>query len=318
MYAAEARGEMPKGSAKKWEEHTPKDKKLPEKVSEKKEASVKSHLLAGGAGAALGATGVGYLGLRHGESQRRLGQLQAANYLLSGPHGQTIRNTLLTPKDIESAQNQAQYEENYMARHEEKSAFAVGFEKQALPVVGGLLGRAGKAIQGGAATVGQKAIAGTGAAGKGLMGWGGQLKRTTQSGFLKNVGAGAQRAGQFIAKNPKGVAIGAGIGAGVGAAGLGVKMMGGGQPKQASEKTAFMQGFGKRMMGALTHEDFAHRAEIAGLGILAVPSAAELLPGHDSKKSFWTPKRKAIAEVGGLGILAVPSVAHLAKHFRGY
>lgn len=33
MYAAEARGEVPKGTAKTWEEHTPKDKPLPEKVA---------------------------------------------------------------------------------------------------------------------------------------------------------------------------------------------------------------------------------------------------------------------------------------------
>lgn len=60
MYAAEARGDVPKGTAKRWEEHTPKDKPLPEK----KEASVKSHLIAGGLGAALGGAGAGYLGYR--------------------------------------------------------------------------------------------------------------------------------------------------------------------------------------------------------------------------------------------------------------
>ena len=36
FYAKEKRGELPKGTAKKWEKHTPKGKKLPEKVSESK------------------------------------------------------------------------------------------------------------------------------------------------------------------------------------------------------------------------------------------------------------------------------------------
>jgi hypothetical protein len=35
MYAAEARGDVPKGTAGEWEKHTPKDKPLPEKVSKK-------------------------------------------------------------------------------------------------------------------------------------------------------------------------------------------------------------------------------------------------------------------------------------------
>jgi hypothetical protein len=36
FYAKEARGELPKGTAAKWEEHTPKDKKLPEHVKKDK------------------------------------------------------------------------------------------------------------------------------------------------------------------------------------------------------------------------------------------------------------------------------------------
>ena len=38
MHAAEARGELPEGTAQRWEDHTPKGKKLPEKVKMKKEA----------------------------------------------------------------------------------------------------------------------------------------------------------------------------------------------------------------------------------------------------------------------------------------
>lgn len=181
------RGEISKATVKKWEEHTPKDKPLPEKVE--KEASVKSHLIAGGVGATLGATGMGYLGIRHGEKQRHLGQLQAANYLLAGPHGQSIRNTTLTPEDIEGARTQGQYEERYMNGHTEKSAFVVGFEKKA---------------------------------------------------------------------------------------------------------------------------NFAHAAELAGLGILAAPATHELANKEQADK-FWTPRKKAIADVAGLGVLAAPSIAHFAS-----
>lgn len=35
MFAAEARGEVPKGTAKRWAEHTPSIKKLPERVRTK-------------------------------------------------------------------------------------------------------------------------------------------------------------------------------------------------------------------------------------------------------------------------------------------
>lgn len=41
MYAAESRGDVPKGTAKHWEEATPKGKKLPERV--KKEHAMTSH-----------------------------------------------------------------------------------------------------------------------------------------------------------------------------------------------------------------------------------------------------------------------------------
>jgi hypothetical protein len=36
MFAAESRGEVPKGTAKRWAHETPKDKKLPERVKEKR------------------------------------------------------------------------------------------------------------------------------------------------------------------------------------------------------------------------------------------------------------------------------------------
>jgi hypothetical protein len=36
MYAAESRGEVPKGTANRWEKETPKGKKLPKKKKKKK------------------------------------------------------------------------------------------------------------------------------------------------------------------------------------------------------------------------------------------------------------------------------------------
>jgi len=43
MYAAESRGDVPKGTAKRWEDETPKGKKLPEHV---KKASLESQIAA--------------------------------------------------------------------------------------------------------------------------------------------------------------------------------------------------------------------------------------------------------------------------------
>lgn len=40
MFAAESRGELPKGTAERWADHTPNIKKLPEKVRHKKHAFV--------------------------------------------------------------------------------------------------------------------------------------------------------------------------------------------------------------------------------------------------------------------------------------
>jgi hypothetical protein len=74
-------------------------------------------------------------------------------------------------------------------------------------------------------------------------------------------------------------------------------------------KTAFVVGFEKKA-------NFAHSAELAGLGILAAPAAHELANKEQAGK-FWTSKRKAIAEVGGLGVLALPSIAHFAGKLAG-
>lgn len=66
------------------------------------------------------------------------------------------------------------------------------------------------------------------------------------------------------------------------------------------EKTAFQIGFEKRA-------NFPHAAEIAGLGILAAPSAASLAGKPVSEKT------KDISEIAGLGVLALPSIAHFAS-----
>jgi hypothetical protein len=45
FYAAEKRGELPKGTAAEWEAHTPKNKKLPERLHAKKKQIKKSSAL---------------------------------------------------------------------------------------------------------------------------------------------------------------------------------------------------------------------------------------------------------------------------------
>lgn len=47
FHAAEARREIPKGTAERWEEHTPKGKKLPERVRKKKSEHEKHAFVCG-------------------------------------------------------------------------------------------------------------------------------------------------------------------------------------------------------------------------------------------------------------------------------
>ena len=51
-----------------------------------------------------------------------------------------------------------------------------------------------------------------------------------------------------------------------------------------------------------------HKAELAGLGILAAPALSRMAKG----KSDWEDK----AEVGGLGVLAYPSAKALLKKVK--
>jgi hypothetical protein len=54
-----------------------------------------------------------------------------------------------------------------------------------------------------------------------------------------------------------------------------------------------------------------HAIELAGLGILGAPAAAELAGKHVSDRT------KQLAEIGGLGVLAAPSVGHFAASAWG-
>lgn len=61
-------------------------------------------------------------------------------------------------------------------------------------------------------------------------------------------------------------------------------------------------------------EPLTHAAEVAGLGILAAPVAAEMRDKGQNPAHKWRNR----AELAGLGVLAVPSAAHLVNHFRGH
>jgi hypothetical protein len=62
-----------------------------------------------------------------------------------------------------------------------------------------------------------------------------------------------------------------------------------------------------KVLNTTEHSNFAHGAELAGLGILAAPSVSNMASG----KGTWKDK----AEVGGLGVLALPSLSHFASGF---
>ena len=67
-------------------------------------------------------------------------------------------------------------------------------------------------------------------------------------------------------------------------------------------------------------EALTHGAELAGLGILAVPSAQKFRKIH-AQDTTPEEKRNAKYELAGLGVLAAPSAIHLGhaawKKFRG-
>jgi hypothetical protein len=70
------------------------------------------------------------------------------------------------------------------------------------------------------------------------------------------------------------------------------------------QKIAGLSGFLAQHGGHL-----AHGAELGGLGVLAVPSAAKLRKNNPASDEE---KRHAKYELAGLGVLGVPSAAHLA------
>ncbi len=85
-------------------------------------------------------------------------------------------------------------------------------------------------------------------------------------------------------------------------------------------------GMAKRAAGILQRlasDAGTHKAELAGLGILAAPAADHLqarirsgLAGEGAhgaeKRQFMGETGHALTELGGLGVLAGPSIAHLA------
>jgi len=81
-------------------------------------------------------------------------------------------------------------------------------------------------------------------------------------------------------------------------------------------------GFGSRAANWIGRhkEHLTHGAELAGLGILGVPSAQKLRKIRSAETSPEE-KRTAKYELAGLGVLAAPSAIHLGhaawKHFRG-
>lgn len=77
--------------------------------------------------------------------------------------------------------------------------------------------------------------------------------------------------------------------------------------KDMNKIASFIEGFSKAA-GLTDH--ITHGAELAGLGILAAPSAKAMITG---KK--MSDKNTHRAEIAGLGVLAAPSVAHFASGF---
>ena len=76
----------------------------------------------------------------------------------------------------------------------------------------------------------------------------------------------------------------------------------------------------------LGQDSAMHKTELAGLGILAVPSVDEAQahvraaiagkkgPEEVEKRTFLPAAAKPISELAGLGTLAAPSIGHLMKH----
>jgi hypothetical protein len=79
-------------------------------------------------------------------------------------------------------------------------------------------------------------------------------------------------------------------------------------------------------MSSLANGANAHRAELAGLGVLAAPSiddaqahiraglAGDKGPGAVEKRTFLPSAAKPASEIAGLGILAAPAAAALRHH----
>jgi len=91
-----------------------------------------------------------------------------------------------------------------------------------------------------------------------------------------------------------------------------------------------MAGVLSRVGKALASEAGTHKAELAGLGILAAPSIDEAQAhiraglsrdkSHDAveKRTLLHPGMKPASELAGLGVLAGPSLAHLMGKHAGF
>lgn len=108
----------------------------------------------------------------------------------------------------------------------------------------------------------------------------------------------------------------------MGVPGMGGSQMGmGPQDKMGAAKVA--AGIIQRLAAGLGSTAGTHKAELAGLGILAAPAAdhlqARIRSGLAGEGAHGAEKRQlmgetghALTELGGLGVLAGPSIAHLA------
>lgn len=82
----------------------------------------------------------------------------------------------------------------------------------------------------------------------------------------------------------------------------------------------------KDIMTSLAEGAGAHKAELTGLGMLAVPSlddaqaharaavAGDYNKAGVEKRTLLPHAAKPISEIAGLGVLAGPSLAHLIRH----
>jgi hypothetical protein len=186
-----------------------------------------------------------------------------------------------------------------------QTAFENGFEKQAAGFMGTIVGGASRMIRG----VGMAGMA----AGKRLNTAGmGMATNPAGNKFTQGLGRGMMGAGNFARQGGALVAKNPGIAAGVAGAGIGGTALAAGMSGNNKQASAFEAGFAKQagIIGKgikAIEEHGMHPAELAGLGVLAVPAVKNLTTGKPMSE-----EAKDAYDVAGLGILAAPSLAHYA------